>query len=217
MITNAQRQVHRFDTIARIYDLTQYIWTRPKIHKASPKAHKKILGQRFCRVRQARVLDLACGTGAAIPYLDRSNAYTGLDLSSAMLGQAKKKAKKKSFRQTDFIHGSAAHLALPENAFDLVLIDTALHLIPEYEQVMAQAARVLAPGGCLVCITPVMGLKPRFDKSWGIMVKKHQMNAFTTEILDRMCRQNNLKFNIFAQNGGLLYFNAYNASDNGNI
>ena len=210
---NEQRMGHTFETIAWAYDLIQYVWTKPKVHKANPKKHKKILEQRLCRVKQANVLDLACGTGAAIPFLDSSNAYTGLDLSSAMLRQAKKKAGKKSFRQADFIRGSAAHLALPENAFDLVLINTALHLIPEYEQVVAQAARVLAPDGCFVCITPAMGLKSDFDKAWAIQAKKHQMNAFTIEILHRMCRQNNLRFTIFAQNGSLLYFDAYKDLD----
>ena len=213
MTKNKQKPIHKFDKLAWAYDLIQYVWIRPKTHKASPQKHKKILEQRLCRVKQANVLDLACGTGAAIPFLDRSNAYTGLDLSSAMLRQAKKRAKDKSFKHTDFIHGSAAHPGLPENAFDLVLMDTALHLIPEYEQVVTQVERVLAPDGCFVCITPAMGLCPAFDKAWGSMTKNHQMNAFTPKTLDRVCRQNNLKCTIFAQNGGLLYFDAYKNPD----
>jgi len=213
MMDNEQRPVHKFDAIAWAYDLIQSVWTRPKVHKASPKEHKKILEQRLWHIKQANVLDLACGTGAAIPFLDRSNAYTGLDLSSAMLQQAKKKAEKKSFRQADFIHGSAAHPALPENAFDLVLMDTALHLIPEYEQVLAQVERVLAPDGSFVCITPAMGFCTAFDKAWDTMSKKHQVNAFTTKALSLVCRQNNLEFTIFAQNGGLLYFDAHKNPD----
>lgn len=97
MTKNKQKPIHKFDKLARAYDLIQYVWIRPKVHKASPQKHKKILEQRLCRVKQVNVLDLACGTGAAIPFLDRSNAYTGLDLSSAMLRQAKKKAEKNPF------------------------------------------------------------------------------------------------------------------------
>ena len=99
---NEEKTTHKFNSMAWVYDLMQHFRIRPKVHKADVGAHKKIPGQRLAPFQYANVLDLACGTGAAIPFLDSSNAYTGLDLSSAMLGQAQKKARRKCFAVASF-------------------------------------------------------------------------------------------------------------------
>ncbi len=70
---------------------------RPRIHKADPRRHTRIWQKLIGTVRKANILDLACGTGALIPHLDKENEYTGIDLSYEMLKKAAKCAKKKDF------------------------------------------------------------------------------------------------------------------------
>ncbi len=46
-------------------------------------------------VWNTNILDLACGTGGIITWLDKENNYTGLDISFDMLKRTAKRAQKK--------------------------------------------------------------------------------------------------------------------------
>ncbi|HWE38680.1 MAG TPA: class I SAM-dependent methyltransferase [Isosphaeraceae bacterium] len=90
-----------------------------------------------------RVLDLAAGTGLLARHaLRRQPALSvlGIDLSRGML----------ALGHGPRVQADAARLPLADAAFDLVLSASAFHVFPRPSAPLAEARRVLRPGGTLV-------------------------------------------------------------------
>lgn len=202
------KRTKKFGAFMFLYDFAQDRFVRPRIHKADPKKHREILKNLIFSVKNSRVFDVACGTGVAITYFDSSNEYTGLDLSYSMLKQAVKKAKKKSFQKSRFIQGNAEKLLFNDESFDFVLMDTALHMIPEYHMAIAEIFRVLKKGGEFVCSTPVVGINKEFDTKWKKISDKRDLHSFCEADIQEVCSHNGLIYNHSDTNGGVLYFRA---------
>ena len=181
---------------------------RPRLHKANPQRHREILKTLISPVKKCHALDIACGTGGAITHFDSSNEYTGLDLSYSMLKQAVKKAKKKTFQKSRFIQGTAEELLFDDESFEFVLMDTALHMIPKYQQALAETARVITKVGIFVCSTPVVGISKEFDTTWRKISDKRNLHSFTEEDIEDVCSLNGLSYTRIDTNGGMLYFQA---------
>ncbi len=102
-----------------------------------------------------KVLDMGCGTGRfTIPLAVSGARMTGLDLTSAMLDQARAKAEDAQVR-IEFHQGDMAALPFPDNSFDVVTSMLALmHIpLPDRQSVFSEVARVLKPGGrMLLCV-----------------------------------------------------------------
>ena len=207
---NKQR-LKKFGAFMIIYDFAQEYFVRPRIHKANPQRHREILKTLISPIKKSRVLDIACGTGGAIPHFDSNNEYTGLDLSYAMLKKAVKKAKKKSFRNFRFIQGNAEKLLFVDEFFEFVLMDTALHMIPKYQLAIAEAARVLTKGGVFVCGTPAVGISKDFDITWKEISNKRDLHSLTEKDIKDVCSRNGLVYSRYDTNGGILYFQAQKA------
>ncbi|WP_285662420.1 class I SAM-dependent methyltransferase [Actinorhabdospora filicis] len=92
---------------------------------------------------KTRFLDLGCGLGALTgPALDRGCEVTAVDAAPAMV--AGLAAAHPAARA---LVGDAQALDLPEKSFDLVGAAFVVHLLPEPARAVAEAHRVLAPGG----------------------------------------------------------------------
>jgi ubiquinone/menaquinone biosynthesis C-methylase UbiE len=114
----------------------------------------------------ARVLDVPCGTGRiSVPLAERGFAVSGLDISNRVLEAARAAAPELDLRQ-----GDMRELPWPDASFDAVLnLWTAFGYFEtqdEDERVLAEAARVLVPGGIFVIdtINPaalVRGFRPQ--------------------------------------------------------
>ena len=204
-------RLKKFGAFMILYDFAQDYFVRPRLHKADPQRHRELLENLISPVKKSYVLDIACGTGGAIPHFDSSNEYTGLDLSYAMLKQAVKKAKKKSFRKSRFIQGNAEELLLRDESFEFVLMDTALHMILKFQLAIAEVARVLNKGGVFVCSTPVVGISKDFDNTWKKIADKRSLHSFTEEDIEEVCSHNGLIYSRYDTNGGVLYFQAQKA------
>jgi len=90
-----------------------------------------------------RVLDVACGTGVAAKAVAETGAHvTGLDFSSAMLTMAQS-----LHPDLDFQTGDAEALPFAGASFDAVIANFGIHHVEHPERAIAQARRVLAPGG----------------------------------------------------------------------
>jgi ubiquinone/menaquinone biosynthesis C-methylase UbiE len=88
------------------------------------------------------VLEIACGTGRfTLMLAERGAKVVGLDVSRAMLGQARRKAKTAG-RSIDFLRGDAARLPLPDDAVDTVLAMRFFHLADQPETFLREMARV---------------------------------------------------------------------------
>jgi phosphatidylethanolamine/phosphatidyl-N-methylethanolamine N-methyltransferase len=92
-----------------------------------------------------RLLIIGCGTGADIPFVPPGVFILAVDLTPAMLEQARAHARPGvTFRQMD---GLA--LDLPDGSFDAAILHMVLEVIPDPARCLAEAARVLTPGGRL--------------------------------------------------------------------
>lgn len=91
------------------------------------------------------VLDLCCGHGNVAAGLCEAGAcVTGLDFSPAMLEMARAAVPK-----AQFFEGDAMALDFGDQTFDAVTIGFGIPHVPDPPRVMAEARRVLRPGGRL--------------------------------------------------------------------
>jgi SAM-dependent methyltransferase len=97
----------------------------------------------------ARVLDIACGTGdAAIALARRGAVVTGLDMTPALLEEARARAAREGVR-IRFNEGFAEMLPYPDGSFDVLVSMFGIMFSPLPETVASEMARVLRPGGRL--------------------------------------------------------------------
>jgi len=101
-----------------------------------------------------RVLDLACGTGlvtlAAARAVAPSGHALGTDLSGEMVALAAQRAQQQGVSNIGFTRMDAEQLAVADDSVDVVLCSLGLMYVPEPQQVLSEARRVLRPGGRLM-------------------------------------------------------------------
>jgi ubiquinone/menaquinone biosynthesis C-methylase UbiE len=93
-----------------------------------------------------RILDLGTGTGVlALALAERypEAKVVGVDVSPAMIGEARRKLTPELAGRVTFEVGDASALACPDGEFELVALS---NMIPFFDEL----ARVVAPGGTLV-------------------------------------------------------------------
>lgn len=90
-------RLKKFGAFIILYDFAQDYFVRPRLHKADPQRHRELLGNLISPVKKSYVLDIACGTGGAIPHFDSSNEYIGLDFIIGYAQAGGEKGKKEIF------------------------------------------------------------------------------------------------------------------------
>ncbi len=95
------------------------------------------------------ILDLGCGTGLFLAgYIAGGGAGTGLDLSRGMIQKARERCP-----YSEFTVGTAEHIPFRDNTFDAVSSLLAFSYLREPEKVLAEAYRVIRPGGSIAVCT----------------------------------------------------------------
>lgn len=97
------------------------------------------------------VLDL--GSGGGIDVLlsawrvgPTGKAY-GLDMTDEMLALARDNQQKASVENVEFLKGEIEHIPLPDNSVDVIISNCVINLSADKDRVLAEAFRVLKPGG----------------------------------------------------------------------
>jgi ubiquinone/menaquinone biosynthesis C-methylase UbiE len=97
--------------------------------------------------RGMQVLDLCCGPGVvAAAVAARGAVPVGLDFSAAMLARARALHPAMRFDEAD-----AEAMPYPDASFDAVVSNFGIHHAPEPARALAEARRVLRPGGRIAC------------------------------------------------------------------
>lgn len=95
-----------------------------------------------------RVLDVATGTGFnAFAFAAGARWVVALDLTAAMLGQARGLAAERSVGNVTFVQGLADALPFAASAFDVTTCRIAPHHFPSVPRFLAEVVRVTRPGG----------------------------------------------------------------------
>jgi ubiquinone/menaquinone biosynthesis C-methylase UbiE len=117
----------------------------------------------------ATVVDVGCGTGRAVAELvERGARAIGVDLDPAMLTAARER-----FPGTDLRAADATDLPLANGEAQGYRADKVLHILPEPEAALAEARRVLAPGGRIVLV----------GQDWDTMVVDSGLGELTRRII----------------------------------
>ncbi|MBI5630049.1 MAG: methyltransferase domain-containing protein [Elusimicrobia bacterium] len=110
-----------------------------------------------------RILDVACGSGAAslaaAKEVGDAGRILGVDLAPGMLKLARKRAKELLLDFIDFEEMNAEELALPNDSFDAVICQLGLMLFSRPDRALSEIVRVAKPGGSVACM--VQGLRER--------------------------------------------------------
>jgi arsenite methyltransferase len=97
------------------------------------------------------VLDLGSGAGADVLISARRVApggrAIGLDMTDEMLTLARANAAEAGVENAEFVKGYLEDIPLPDTSVDVVISNCVINLAAEKRVVLAEAARVLRPGG----------------------------------------------------------------------
>jgi len=96
-------------------------------------------------------LDLGSGGGIDVLLSARrvgaaGKAY-GLDMTDDMLALARENQRKSGLSNVEFLKGEIEHIPLPDASVDVVISNCVINLSADKDRVLAEAFRVLRPGG----------------------------------------------------------------------
>lgn len=123
------------------------------------------------------------GTGADLVYLPEGVDGVGLDLSEAMLAQAQKKLPIAGSK-IELRVGDAQALPLDGEAFDAVILNLILSVVPDPARCMSEAIRVLRRGGRIVVFDKFLADDSR--PSWGRRLANACSTLLGTDINRRL-------------------------------
>ncbi|HEY2525942.1 MAG TPA: arsenite methyltransferase [Candidatus Binataceae bacterium] len=97
------------------------------------------------------VLDLGSGGGIDVLLSARrvgpaGKAY-GLDMTDEMLALARENQRKAGVGNVEFLKGEIENIPLPDNSVDVIISNCVINLSGDKDRVLAEAFRVLRPGG----------------------------------------------------------------------
>jgi ArsR family transcriptional regulator len=149
----AQVKRNQADRAKRYFAANAADWdTIRALHVAEDQVEKAMLRAIGEKPLEA-LLDLGTGTGRLLelfgPLYHRA---IGVDSSTEMLAVARANLDRACIGHAQVRLGDIYNLPLPRDTFDVVTIHQVLHYLDEPESAIAEAARVLAPGGRVLIV-----------------------------------------------------------------
>lgn len=106
----------------------------------------------FARISEGdTVLDLGSGAGNDVFIARRlageNGQVIGLDMTEAMVAQARANNNKLGYQNVEFILGDIEDMPLESNSIDVAISNCVMNLVPDKDKAYAEVFRVLRPGG----------------------------------------------------------------------
>jgi SAM-dependent methyltransferase len=122
------------------------------------------LAERAGVAEGSRVVDLCCCLGAGLRFLLRFRRVahaTGVDATPAMLDQARRRAAEEGWgERTSFVEADVRSTGLPGASFDVVWGEDAWCYVEDKARLVAEAVRLLKPGGTVAFTDWMEGAVP---------------------------------------------------------
>jgi ubiquinone/menaquinone biosynthesis C-methylase UbiE len=131
--------------------------------------HKNVIMPHLKRLiklnKKSKVLDLACGSGILLKWINKEIEYKGIDISESLIKSAKKDlSKNQAFIKADI----TKELSIEEKYFSHAFIILALQNIEDGEMVIKNAAKHLAPNGKFIIVINHPCFRIPRQSSWDI-------------------------------------------------
>jgi ubiquinone/menaquinone biosynthesis C-methylase UbiE len=136
----------------------RFYYSADGLDHASRPAHDyfaKLAARKLGLVRQqyagGPVVDLCCGAGDyLLPVAEFTDSVTGVDFSPELLATAHRRIVERGVGNAHCLTANARALPLREASAALAFAFSSLYYIPRVEQVVAECARILRPGGIAI-------------------------------------------------------------------
>jgi ubiquinone/menaquinone biosynthesis C-methylase UbiE len=140
-----------------------------------------------------RVLIVGAGTGQDLPHLPANVEIAAIDVTPAMLARLSRRASQLGLSVSARVM-DARRLEFEDARFDAVILHLILAVMPEPERGLAEAIRVLKPGGRIAV----------FDKFLGDDQKASVQRRFLNLVMKPLCTDMNRRFGPLVQPTGLI-------------
>lgn len=135
------------------FTLNAHQWDQLRSLHVDEADVEQALIQAIAGRRVGDLVDLGTGTARVLevlaPYCERG---IGIDLSREMLDIARANLERADLRHCMVRQGDITQAPLADNSADVVTVHQVLHYAADPGQVVAEAARILRPGGLLVAV-----------------------------------------------------------------
>jgi len=131
-----------------------------------------------------RVLLVGVGTGADLPLLPHGIQAVGIDISADMLARARRKLPLPG-REIILLQGDAQRLLVDETAFDVVIFNLILSVVPDGAACLRENLSALKPGGRAVVFDKFLPDAGRL--TFGRRLFNLGSMLFGTDITRRFC------------------------------
>jgi predicted N-acetyltransferase YhbS/ubiquinone/menaquinone biosynthesis C-methylase UbiE len=142
------------------------------------------------------VLDVACGPGlVACALAEVARHVTGIDLTPAMIEQARARQRARGLANLAWVVGDAVPLPFPDAAFSVVVTRYSLHHFLDPRAVLGEMVRVCSPGG-RVAVIDVFTSGPEQAEAYNRVEKLRDpshVRALSLEELAALCRDASLR------------------------
>lgn len=171
-VTPCKRRIaSNFSRAATTYDSSASLQQRVA---TKLRSHLPTFGSEY----SLTMLDMGCGTGRETEALQRyypKASITGLDLSEGMLAYARSHYL---LKKGIWIQGDIEHMPFTDNTFDLVFSSLAIQWCESLGNVLAEAYRVLKPGGWFLFSTLAEGSLDELRRAWLSVDNQQHVNSY---------------------------------------
>lgn len=149
----AQVKAERARAAADYFRRNAAHWDRLRSLHVDEREVERVLGRLLPETGIRDLLDVGTGTGRMLElFSPRIGHGQGVDLSPDMLAVARANLERSGVANCDVRQADMYRLPFPAGSFDAVTIHQVLHFVDHPGPVIAEASRILRPGGCLLVV-----------------------------------------------------------------
>jgi len=189
------------DLFSFVYDGAMANNVFPKKFGASMEKHYEILRSLFTGVTGKEIVELAAGNGDAVKFLNPENRYSGIDISTGLLRQAKRKFEAFGFRECTLYVADAAATPLVDECCDIAICNLSMNFFSDLEAFIKEVRRILKTNGIFYASVPVPESKTTKSVIHGTLFSED-------ELKEKFTRHHFTFESLPDNNGALLYFTA---------